>query len=61
MRSSRPCYVTGHQAESIDYATARSGFLKGLHIIADSASSAVCGAPHTAHDAESVVMRSRAA
>ena len=46
MRRSSRCCGTRHQAESVDYAVVRSGSNLGLRIITDSASSALCGAPH---------------
>jgi hypothetical protein len=49
MRSSNRRHGSRHQAQSIDYAAARSGLGKGLRITADSASWAVCGAQHIAH------------
>jgi hypothetical protein len=48
MRSTAECCGLRHQARSTNYAAVRSGYNARLRIITRSASSAVCGAPHTA-------------
>jgi hypothetical protein len=48
MRSSHPRRRTPIQMQSATYAAVRSGSGVLLRITADTASSAVCGAPHTA-------------
>ncbi len=58
MRSAGRMPGTRSQAKSVDYAAVRSGPSARLRITADTASSAVCGAPHTA-EFERAMIRER--